>query len=254
MKKITKNKVSVALEKRWCIPSKMEKKFSKEIIEQMIEAFNSFGGQRYYIMDYYHRQIIVDSASSSILCGYPKELADKKGFRFFDKVLSTEEWKWLVRVNEEAYHVFFSMPLNMRKKLVLSYDLELNTIHDRKIILHHKIRPFQLCNNGNLWLGLCYVIESNRKKSGYPTIINGKTGEQYEFIGDRFIRQSTYALTDDEKLILELMIKGYKGEHISTELKVSDSSLRRMKFLLYQKIGVNTSAEAVHWAHLNGIF
>jgi len=208
----------------------------------------------YYMMDYFTQKLIVSSPSAPILCGYPKEMAREEKFNFFTRIMNKTEWTWLNRVNEAAYEVFFKCSSDERKYLCLSYDLELTTIKNKKIILTHKVVPYKLCRNGNLWLGLCYVTLSSRKESGHPTIVNTLSGIQYEFDKNRFYKQDKLALTNDELMILEWLIKGLSDKQICELLNnMSISNFKRRKRMLFQKLDVGTSAGAVHKAHLIGI-
>jgi len=230
------------------------KTYNKENLERVLSKFCKISGPRFYIMDYFQGRIIVDSLSStsSVLGGYPKEIIEKKGFDFFEIILDPKERLLLGEVNDSAYAIFSETPLEFREDLELSYDLTVKRADGQKVILNHRVMPYQLDDNGNLWLTLCCVGLSNQKKSGNPTLTNKKTKEYYEYIDGKFVKKELIVFSNEEKLILDYTIKGYLGEYIAMELGVSVSSLRRKKFLLYQRVGVNTTAELIHWAHLNG--
>jgi len=144
---------------KWKITKEMKEQFSEEFIVDTLLPFNQVDNQKYYMVDYFRKKVIVDSSSSPVLCGYPKELLDEEGFDFFKRILPPTEMDWLKNVIQEFYPVFFATPVESRKSLVLSYELTFITVKHEELVLHHKIVPFQLCDNGNLWLSLCSVSE-----------------------------------------------------------------------------------------------
>jgi hypothetical protein len=189
-----------------------------------------------------------------VLCGHPKDLAEDKGFGFFEHVLSSKEWKWLLRANEMAYNFFFNYPKHKRKDLIFSFDLEMATLKEKKQVFHHKIVPYKLCKNGNLWLGLCHISPSVEKKSGRSNIIDSHTGERYDFINDRFIKADTLVLIEDEIMILQWMIKGLSDKVISERLNhMPISNFKRRKRIMYDKLSAGTSAEAIYKAKMLGV-
>jgi len=241
-------------EREWSISKKMQQSFNKESIEKILSAIDLIGGFGSYIMDYHAQKIFVSSESSSILCGHPKELIDNEGFNFFKRIMSPKELAWLSCANKASYDVFFDTPFTSRKKLIFSFDLTCATTNQREIILHHKVVPFQLCNNGNVWLSLCSVTSSYQKKSRQASLFNTKTGDRYKFIDNRFDKIPDCVLTEEELRILDYMVKGFHTDEISTLLKVSSSNIKHKKREMYKKMGVKTSAEAIHWVHLEGFF
>jgi DNA-binding CsgD family transcriptional regulator len=241
-------------ETKWKIPKQQEKLFSEKFIIDLLASMNQVGGRNFYIMDYYRKKVIVDSPFSPILCGYSKEILDKEGFDFFKRILDTEEWLWLAKVNRASYSVFFDTPLKTRKKTVLSYELAFITADNNKIILHHKLLPYQLCANGNVWLSLCSVTTSGKKESKHSAFVNNQTGERHLFVDNKFKKNSAIILTTEERLILEWMIKGFTVERMALLLEISDTFLKQKRSKLYKKLDVSCATEAVHWAHLEGIF
>jgi len=247
-------KVTVVTKQAFKVSAWSLKNYNETELENTLRAFNSAGGGNFYFLDYYRKKAIVDSSSALILCGHSKNLADKQGFDFFQYVLSDNEWNWLNRVNEKCYEFFFNYPKNRHKDLSISYDLKLITTKGKEIMLRHNIVPYKLCQNGNVWLGLCHVWASPEKKSGNAFIFDRKTGEQYDFTDDNFVNLGTHVLTQEERTILKLMVQELSDEEIGQLLEISSvANLKRKKRDLYAKLDVGTSASAVHKAHLLGI-
>jgi len=209
--------------------------------------------QKILHVGFYKKKIISDTSSSPVLCGHPKELADKEGFDFYQRILKEDEWHWLMRMNVEAFNVFFHTSVTSRKDLVLSYEITFQTVNNHKFILHHKIVPYQLCDNGNLWLGLCFVSKSIRNKAGGVNMVDTLTGVRHDFTNETFVKVEKLRLTQEEVSILEWIARGISAADMCRVLKISLPTFKRKKRVMYKKIGVSTSAEAVYWANLKGI-
>ena len=227
---------------------------SEKGLEEMLSSFNHTGKSNFYFLDYFRKRIIVDSPLSLILAGYPKTQAEKLGFDFFEHVLSDSEWAWLDNLNKMSYDFFFHYPKNRRKDLLFSYDLTVLTAKNKSVILHHNISPYKLCKNGNMWLGLCHVWVSPSQKKTVPFVVDRKTGEQYEFVDNKFTKISTRAFTEEDLMILGWMVKDLTDGQMSEHLKASSvANFKRKKRVLFDKLGAGTSASAIHKAHLLGI-
>ena len=253
MKLFEMMKVESLATKPWNIPQGMAKVFSKEELDNILATFSRTSGSDFLIVDYHKQKIISGSSSIPVLCGFSKEYMEKAWLDIYPHVLSTEELEWFTLMNMDAQKVFYSYPESKRKSLVFIYDLEIRAANQKSFILHHRLVPYQLCKNGNLWLGLCFVTVSFRKISNGASIVNFETGEKYNFVDHVFQLSEAEALTQDDLKILEWMSNDMSTIQISSMLQISESSLMRKKRKLYDKLGVNTSAGAIHKAHIMGL-
>jgi len=240
--------------KKWDIPKKQLNTFDKKEIENILYAFNQSCGGNYYMLDYSQQKIIVDDLSSAVLCGYSKEVIEKDGFDFFKRILSPAEQQWLDKVNLAGWKVLFLYEEVKRKDLVISYDLTIKTVHGLKNILHHKITPFKLCNNGNMWLGLCHVtISPHKEMKNKAYITNTVDGRRYNFEKDDFVLSKIEILTNREKQVLILMSQDLTITEMSKNLHVSEPVLNRIKRKIFDKLEVEKATSAIHKAHLEGL-
>jgi len=253
IKPIQTMEVTVITQQTWSISKSLLKIFNETNLEKMLSVFNQVGSSNYYLMDYYNQKIILDSPSSLILCGHPKETAEKEGFAFFRKILNEKEFERVNHIDKKIYTFFFNYPESKRNDLIYSYNFKTLTANNREQFLHYKVMPYKLCKNGNVWLSLCHVWASSRKNVEVPTIVNRKTGEQYHFIDGEFTQIASKAVTDEEIVILESLVKDLPDKEIGELLSISVANLKRRKRVLFEKLEVNTSAGAVHKAHLLGI-
>ena len=240
-------------QKKWNISKKELSIFGKKEIESTLKQFNQSCSGAYHMMDYYNQQIITDNPSSSILCGHPKEIADKEGFGFLGRILTPEEQIWASQVNEAAFNLFFNHDEKKRMDLRLSYDLKVRTINGTEFTLHHKLTPFRLCKNGNLWLALCHVIEVASKDTRNVNLVDVVDGKKYNFTNGNFILSKDEVLTYKEKQILTMLAKDMTAEQISKNLSISLPVFNRHKRKVFNKLGVDKSTSAIHKAHTEGL-
>lgn len=248
--------MKIAITKKpFCIPNEKLNRFSVEKIEERLGIFNQSCSGEYYIVDYFREKIIIGSPHASILCGYSKSVLDALGFQFYNRILKKRELSWIMRMNKAAYKLFFRYPKSKRNRIVVSYDLSVVMVEGTELVLHHKVMPYKLCNNGNVWLGLCHVTVSPRMKmSRKAYFVNTATEERYDLIKDEFVLSDEPAISLDEKQILQWMIQGLPNKTMALLSGVSINTFKARKLQLFDKLEAKTSAEAIHQAHLLGIF
>ena len=229
--------------------------FSTENTKKLLDSFNRACNGNFYMVDYCTEKIIAGSAPNQTICGYSKKLIEKENLSFYKRILSEEEFYWLVRMNREAHDVFYSYPESERKDLEFTYTLVAHTTHHEELVLHHKLVPFELCKNGNLWLALCFVSAApfHPSKHTKASITHINTGEKHNFINGKFVKCNTGALTSKDIEILEMLGHDVQCKQICTSMNFSESCLKRKKHDIYTKLGVNTSAGAVYKAKELGL-
>lgn len=250
---LTTMKITIT-KKQWGISKKDLKTLSFQKIEEMLYSLNKMCSGCFYVGNYYHKKLIIDSPNALILCGYPKELAEQEGFDFFQKTLKKEEHDWVMQMNEAAYKFLFNRPLHQRKNWTSSYDLTFTMADGQEVVLHHKVTPHQLCKNGNMWLGLCYVVASSSKKnSKKATLFNSETKERYSFVDGEFVLFDNELISQEELQILRHIIKGYTNDEMCIAFGSTLTALKGKKQRLFDKLEVANSANAVHEANLRGL-
>jgi len=246
-------KLAIELPKIWNIPKDLERSFGIEKIEETLNLFNCAGDNHYIVMDYFRQKIITGTPSCATLTGYSREVIQKDGFSFYRRILEKSEMDWLIKLITARHELFFSYPEYRRKDLSLSFDLTTKNANQTELVLRHKLVPYQLCKNGNLWLELCFVTETAFEHTPKAIAVDSQTGRQYDFINGAFKLSDIKILSQEELNILRWMTKDLSAKQICEHLGIADSSLKRKKRKIYETLGVSTSAGAVYKAHLIGI-
>jgi DNA-binding CsgD family transcriptional regulator len=219
-------------------------------MEKALGLFNRVCQSNFYMVDYHAQTLIVGKTMPSLThSGYSREMIEIEGLDFYTRLLLDEEKKWLAEMNKEAFEIFHSYPESERFNLEFYYDLIAQTSNLQKIVLHHKLVPFKLDKNGNMWLGLVHVtISSFTSTFSKARIVNIQTGEQFDYIDGKFIQSTITALDRDELAILAHTAKDIPNKQIADLLKISESNLKRKRLSLFDKLGVKTPAAAVYKA------
>jgi len=245
--------IPTILRRPWDISERSLSVFSESELGATLRTFNRAGSANYYLIDFFRQKIIVASPFSLILCGFSKELIEKKGLTYYEQIVCETEWVWLTKVIEKSYEFFFRLPIDRRNDIVFAYDMMCVTAKNERKVLHHHVVPWKLCKNGNLWLALAHVWVSASKESGSPTAYDKKTEDQYHFIDNEFVKVDTPSLDREDLTILKWMVTAMPDKEMSELLSMPLSSFKRKKRQLFEKVGGNTSANVIHKAHLFGL-
>jgi DNA-binding CsgD family transcriptional regulator len=243
-------KIPFFIQKPWKISKNMAKFYSVEKIQEALSCFNRACKGNFYMLDYHAQKLILAPFSAPTICGYSKDMMKKEGFDFYRQIFKKDEQKWVAQVNKEAYGIFFGYPESERQRLEFNYDLIAETINKQEVVLRQRLVPYKLCENGNMWLGLCHLSISpfSSSSSRKASITDFETGETYNFIDGRFVLSDVRALTPDEITVLDGLAKDIPAKQICDLLKISESAMIRKKRNIFDKLGVNTSVAAVHKA------
>ena len=237
--------------KPWRISKELKRLYSSKNIEIALGLFDRACQSNFYMVDYCEQKLIVGKSmfGSLLHSGHPKEIIEIEGFDFYKRLVIEEEKEWLLKMNKEAFGIFYGYPKEERWNLEFHYDLIAQTANKDDIILRHKLVPYKLDDNGNLWLGLCHVTTSSfLSMFSKARIVNIHTGKQYDFIDGSFVESVITALEPDEIAILTHLAKDVPNKQIADILNISEANLKRKRLSLFDKLNVKTPAAAVYRA------
>lgn len=118
------------------------------------------------------------------------------------------------------------------------------------MLVHHEITPLQLARDGRIWLGLCLVSLSSKTKSGNIEIYRQWDNSRwhYHMENKKWVQSAGIELKDYEKEILLLSAQGYTMNEISTHIHKSVDTIKGYKRLLFEKLNVGNTTEAIGFA------
>ena len=137
----------------------------------------------------------------------------------------------------------FTDEQKLKHTYVIDYHIML---HNRKFLITQKFSPLKLRPDGKLWLGLFFITTSPNKSSDHIAVFGDKFRYVYDFNEKKFVRfMENMKLTLIEKTILLRAAKGLTTEQIADELCRSVNTIKTHKSRLFEKLHVNSMAEAL---------
>jgi DNA-binding CsgD family transcriptional regulator len=207
------------------------------------------------MIDFHEEQVVVGNLTGHTVAGFPIEVVKREGLNFTDKILPESEKEWVQNMNNEAYKIFSKYDdFETRMTIVFSHDLQAKTPNGREITLHHRLVPYLLDENGNLWLALCTISAVPLTHKATKACIDcGETGERYDYIGGKFVLSQHKHLTEEEVAILGHLADGIAIKQISAKVGMSLRAVERKKKDALSKLGAHTQAAAVYRAKNMGL-
>jgi len=242
-------------EEEWNIARTTERDFSLKRIKSTLDFFSRIQNTCVYMVDYRAQRLILGNVAKPTICGHSIETIKADGFNIYLKILSKNEQQWLAKMTEQAF-VIFNDYKNVEDRFALefSYDLTAKTKCGNVVTLYHRLVPYQLCDNGNMWLALCVVSEvSLVEKMTKACIENHVTGEKFDYINNKFVRRKGKFLTQDETAILQYLADGFLLKQIGKEMGISERTVLEKEKSAFKKLGVCTQAAATHKATKLGL-
>jgi len=208
-----------------------------------------------YMIDYREKKLIIGNLPGHVVAGLPVEMFNKRGIKVYENILSKDEIKWADEVYAQAQKVFdLYDDHETRMEIVFSYDLASVTPKGRQITLRHRVVPYQLDEDGYMWLAMCAVSTSPLTHKVTKACIDCiKTGERYDYIDNKFVLSQHKYLTEEEITILGYLADGMAMKQISAVMDLSLRAVERKKKDALEKLGAATQAAAVYKAKGMGL-
>jgi DNA-binding CsgD family transcriptional regulator len=240
------------------ISSEMAKQYSHKKIKENLDLFNQINDSRgyFFIVDHLENKLILGNSDIHTIVGYSSAYIESKSrFEFHTEILKPDELDWFYTMSRCAQAIFLKYPEEHRLHMEISYDLIVTVANGTELIFRHKMVPYQFDKNGNLWMGLGHVsaLSSRSPMAAKAIMTNFKTGDLYKYLDGEFVLVDKNVLTPEDVSILRWMAEDLTAVQIGDKLRISESSFKRRRKKLFQKLNVHTAAGAVYKASLTGI-
>ncbi|NDV60735.1 helix-turn-helix transcriptional regulator [Bacteroides sp. 519] len=221
--------------------------------KNLLDAISRSSGQSFYVIDYHKKGFAYVSSNPLFLCGRPVEEVLRKGYYFYEEIMSEEDLDMLLEINQKGFGMYHSMPVEKRINMVISYDFHLIQPNRKRLMVNHKLTPILLTDSGEIWLALCIVSLSTNDKPGNVFIrINGGLHHfRYSFAGKRWHNEEIVSLSEREREVLLLSAEGYANDKIGDKLFIDVNTVKFHKRKLFEKFNVSNIAEAITFARNN---
>lgn len=200
-----------------------------------------------YIIDYNRKNFLYVSSNPLFLCGRSPEEVQQKGYAFYFEVVPPEEIKMLMEINEAGFRFYYDQPIEKRLEFSIEYDFHICTSDNHTHLIHHKLTPVLLSEEGDIWLALCTVSLSPEKEPGKVRISDHTCTDRYlySFEGRCWRKQPEIILSDREKDILQLSVKGLSNAEIGENLCIDANTVKFHKKKIFEKLHAENITEAV---------
>jgi len=218
-----------------------------------LSALSRIANMSIYVIDYHKKGFLYVSSNPLFLCGYEAEEVRKWGYDFYPKIVSPEGLTMLSEINEKGFEFFYRQEPEARSNLLISYDFEIRHKIGHKLIVNHKLTPFALTFDNDMWLSLCLVTLSTRDKPGHAFIqeFDSLTRHEYSFKSKRWKTIQSVVLTERERDVLQLAALGNTEQGIADKLFIDKTTVKFHKSNILEKFDVNNIMEAVYYATVN---
>ena len=213
----------------------------------MAEALARSTNHSLYIIDYNRKNFLYVSSNPLFLCGRSAEEVQQQGYAFYFEVIPSEEINRLLEINEVGFRFYYDQPIEKRLDLSIEYNFHIRTSEKHFQLIHHKLTPVLLSDKGDIWLALCTVSLSPEKNIGDVVVSDHTCSDRYiySFESRRWQKQPELILSDREKEILQLSVKGLSNMEIGETLFIDSNTVKFHKKKLFEKLHAENITEAV---------
>lgn len=218
-----------------------------QVCVAMADAMSRSTNSSLYIIDYNRKNFLYVSSNPLFLCGHTSEEVRKMGYGFYMEVVPIDEIQMLYEINEAGFNLYNRQPKEMKLDLTIEYDFHIKASDGHLHLIHHKLTPLLLNGDGDVWLALCTVSLSPSSSVGNVIMThNGGTSHWcYSFSTKRWTKLPNIVLTDREKDILQLSIKGLTNMEIAEQIFIDSNTVKFHKKKLFQKLHAENITEAI---------
>lgn len=239
----TKQKLFAEVKPPVITPSEYDK---IEVLKKPCEMLSHMCNKSIYIIDYLKQEFFYVSPHPLFLCGYTAKEVLKMGYDFYEKVFSPEDLEMELEINRFGWQLFYETAPDERNDFVISNDLYLEHKNGVKTLVNHRLSPFYLTKEGDVWLAICTVGYSPAKNPGNIFLTKKDKTEYftYDLNQKRIHRYRPTKLTRREEEIILLSMRGYEVETIAEKLKISPHTVKNHRAHIGDKLNVNNLSSA----------
>ena len=212
------------------------------------KSFERCSYQCVYIIDYFRSNFLYVSKNIARLCNKLGTSTENIDFsrNFYLDVVPEKVRNFILGINNLDTEFVQHLPLKFSEDIVMSCDFSIIGRY-KKLLLHHKLTPLRVADNGRIWLALCAISISSGCHPG--NVIMKRTGADIYFEFDlqknKWICKNEVLLSDIERDVILLSAQGYTIKDIADIVCKSVDSVKSYRRSLFQKMEVKNVSEAI---------
>lgn len=215
----------------------------EEVIIKTARAFARSQHQYVIITRQNTRDIIFASGNFEFLCGMSADDICNNRENFYKKSIIREDLEFLKEIQERCEGFVHNMPHDSGMDCALHCDLHIKGKRGTRLI-HAIFTRIDWDDTKTSRYTLCSFNISSGKAFG-RTIIKTGTNVIYEYKQGKWKEERLYALKSTERDMLLLTTQGLTVSQIATALCKSEEAIKSCRKLLYKRLGVKNTAEAM---------
>lgn len=136
----------------------------------------------------------------------------------------------LIEIRSAFFKFLRNKPIEERKEYSLHHE-SFFIRNNKEILLHNQLTPLSFTDDGSVWLLLCTTSPAIFKERGNILIEkqNSNTLYVYDICKHNFEEKHIIDLTNNEKEIIKMSMRGCKTEQMSNDLYRSIESVNKYK-------------------------
>lgn len=212
-----------------------------------IKAFARTINKSICVIDYQKKGFEYVSDHPLFLCGHTGAEVQELGYEFYLKYVLKDDLDLLLRVNTVGFDFYDQIPLEERKKHIISYDYRLKNKHNKVIMVHQELTPLFLAENGKIWKALCIISLSTATHSGNIEIYKDGDNKifKYNLEKECWTTAIKIELNDREIEILRYSARGFTTNEIAEAIYISPDTVKFHRKKLFDKLDVSNISEAI---------
>ncbi|NJB37983.1 helix-turn-helix transcriptional regulator [Croceivirga sp. JEA036] len=218
-----------------------------------IKAIAKLNNMCLYVIDYHKQGFEYVSENPLFLCGLSKDEVQEMGYDFYFKFVPKEDLNLLLKINQIGFDKYLQIPIENRLNYTICYDFKLINSENKTTLINHKLIPLFLTKDGKVWKAICLVTLSTSTQSGNIKVFNekGQLTFKYNLNENYWINVKPIVLSEREKEIIRLSVKGFKVNEIASALFISSNTVKFHKKQLFEKLNVTTMNDAIFYSYNN---
>lgn len=225
-----------------------------EQLRPIVGSFVRTSYQSVFIIDFYKKNYFYVPECPLFLSDVMPSDFQREGLSLFLDRIPRSEVRKLFRVCQSGFELFYNQPTETREQCVICYDFHLLD-RGRRVMVHHKLTPFLMTKDNELWMILCVVSLSPQKTAGHAIFRNKATGMTWSYSFDtwQWDVENMAILSQDEKKLLAYSAQGHSREAVGRMMGKSVDTIKLYRRRLFEKLGVDNITEAVSYASAYGL-
>lgn len=225
-----------------------------ELIKAVLPLFFEVSYMSAYLIDLKERKFLYAHADSDFLLGVTGvELLKMSVDEYYQRYYSDDTISFLKNVYKSSEMLFTKLTKELQSEFRVVINLMLQKANNAAQFVQHRIIPIQMgastVTPRYLFVGV--TLSSNRlKRTAIAICGNHSSQSRYKFNKTTldWDEITPFKLVEREKILLALIYEGYNYMEIARLMSKSPETIKTHKRNLFNKLGVNSSNEAISFA------